>query len=310
MFDNGWLARQPHGRAIVVTDHGTEALQRTLGYPEEADVPSLSMIRVQTLESYPGYPVDDPLRDVPSTPRSPMVRRTLRFRGAFVAVSRVGAMYEQRDSEHPLVRCVWRASGDVDGEFTDVANEYWGLGFTRHSDGRLSAEIAGPSTQARRLGWFAGDEYWGADLECHVFWRGLDKLALYGALCPLPVDGRYVELGGVRYPIPPYDKLEALVISMSAQGVLVGDPLVAQALAGNLPALSERSLQRRFRTAAGLGRKQIEQVRRARHAYELLQRGRPLASAAVEAGYADQAHMTRALRVLAGQTPRQILLGG
>ena len=208
------------------------------------------------------------------------------------------------------MRCVWRASAEVGGEFIDAANEYWGLGFTRHLDGRLSAEIAGPSIQASRRGWVAGEAYWGADLECHVFWHGLDKLALHGELCPLPVDGGYVELGGVRYPIPSYEGLEALVTSMTAQGVLVGDPLVAQALAGDAPALSERSLQRRFRTAAGLGRKQIEQVRRARHAYELLQCGRPLAAAAVEAGYADQAHMTRALRVLAGRTPRQILLGG
>lgn len=225
-------------------------------------------------------------------------------------VATLNVVYEQRLSDSSLVHCVWRASADVDGDLTVGAREFWGLGFTRRQDGRLLAEIAGPAIEARRMEWFAGDEYWGADLECHVFWRGLDKFALLGALMPLAVDGVYVDLAGVRYPIPDYDQVEAMVASMAAQGVLVADPLVARALAGETPALSERSVQRRFRSAAGLGRKQIVQVRRARHAYTLLQQGRPIVEAAVEAGYSDQAHMTRAFRVFAGQTPRQILLGG
>ncbi|WP_114559853.1 helix-turn-helix domain-containing protein [Desertihabitans aurantiacus] len=219
-------------------------------------------------------------------------------------------MYEQRSSEHPFVRLVWRAGGQTDGEFTDAANECWGLAFTRHRDGRVGAELIGPTASARRLDWRAGESYWGVDLESHVFWRGLDKPALLGVLQPLPVESGYVTLVGTRYLVPDHDGVEALVEALREQGVLVGDPLVARALEGEQPALSERALQRRFRQTTGLARKRIEQVRRAREAYRMLQQGMAPAEVAAATGYADQAHLSRSLRVFAGQTPRQILLGG
>ncbi|MGH8775089.1 MAG: helix-turn-helix domain-containing protein [Jiangellaceae bacterium] len=218
-------------------------------------------------------------------------------------------MYEELRSPLPLVRCTWRAEDDADGVFTDAANEYWGIAFTRHPDGAHAAELIGPSLQPRVLTYTAGDRHWGVELAAHVFWRGVHKAGMLGELRAVPVEGRWFELAGLRYPIPAFDELEQLVESLLQQGVLISDPLIAQALDGGGPDLSERSLQRRFRSATGLGRKQIEQVRRARHAYALLQKGLPLARAAAEAGYADQAHMTRSMRVFAGQTPARILAG-
>ncbi|MCG8423986.1 MAG: helix-turn-helix domain-containing protein [Proteobacteria bacterium] len=53
--------------------------------------------------------------------------------------------------------------------------------------------------------------------------------------------------------------------------------------------------------------KKIEQLRRVRAAYSLLLNGMDLASAAYEAGFADQAHMTREFTRLAGSSPTRIL---
>ncbi len=73
-------------------------------------------------------------------------------------------------------------------------------------------------------------------------------------------------------------------------------------LAGAL-GLGERQLRRRFAAAVGYGPKTFARVERFRAALALVRAGEPLARAAAEAGYADQAHMTREMAVLAGRTP-------
>jgi AraC-like DNA-binding protein len=47
-------------------------------------------------------------------------------------------------------------------------------------------------------------------------------------------------------------------------------------------------------------------IRRAEQAVELLSRAVPASEVARRTGYADQPHLTRALRRLVGQTPSQI----
>ncbi|OLT17980.1 hypothetical protein BJF80_01355 [Serinicoccus sp. CUA-874] len=84
-----------------------------------------------------------------------------------------------------------------------------------------------------------------------------------------------------------------MVTLLHRRGVLVTDEAIAAALAGDAPAYSDRQLRRRSSVVAGMGPKQLQQLARARAAYRLLHAGRTLAEAAVEAGYSDQAHMTR-----------------
>jgi AraC-like DNA-binding protein len=67
--------------------------------------------------------------------------------------------------------------------------------------------------------------------------------------------------------------------------------------------LGERQLRRRFDAAVGYGPKLLARVARFRRALTLVRAGEPPAAAAYEAGYADQAHMTREMRALAGRTP-------
>jgi AraC-like DNA-binding protein len=50
----------------------------------------------------------------------------------------------------------------------------------------------------------------------------------------------------------------------------------------------------------------FHQIQRAQHATQLLQQGTPIAQVAIEAGYTDQAHMTKAVKALMGLTPAQI----
>jgi AraC-like DNA-binding protein len=78
------------------------------------------------------------------------------------------------------------------------------------------------------------------------------------------------------------------------------------ALAAEL-GLSERQLRRRCRTAAGYGPKTLQRVLRFQRFLEIAEGGGELAMHAAEAGYADQAHMTREVRRLAGVAPLALL---
>jgi AraC-like DNA-binding protein len=69
-------------------------------------------------------------------------------------------------------------------------------------------------------------------------------------------------------------------------------------------AVSRRQIERDVLAAVGLAPKAYASILRFRHAAELLQGGAPLPDAAVVAGYADQSHLSRAIRRYTGLTPR------
>ena len=71
-------------------------------------------------------------------------------------------------------------------------------------------------------------------------------------------------------------------------------------------ALSDRQLLRRFRESVGYGPKTLQRILRFGRLLEALGRERDLAQAAFDAGYADQAHMTRETRELSGMTPAEL----
>jgi len=218
--------------------------------------------------------------------------------------------YGYRESASPHIGLLWWAEVDEDADYVDVANEFWGLAFGVLADGRPSATLIGPSLAPRELHLRAGERSWGVELAAHVFVRQSSKQQLLGQMLPLETNGRWFELAGVRLAVPEVDTLEGLVATLLRQGILAADENMAAVLAGQTVAYSRRSLHRHTVQASGMSPKQLEQLQRARTAYALLQDGRSLAAAAVEAGFADQAHMTRAFTALAGSSPARILSAG
>jgi methylphosphotriester-DNA--protein-cysteine methyltransferase len=78
-------------------------------------------------------------------------------------------------------------------------------------------------------------------------------------------------------------------------------------LQGRREEQSLRSIQRHFIHATGLTHSMIRQIERARHATHLLKQGVSILDTVYEAGYYDQAHLTRSLKYLIGQTSAQIV---
>ncbi|MFE9694591.1 helix-turn-helix domain-containing protein [Micromonospora sp. NPDC005806] len=71
--------------------------------------------------------------------------------------------------------------------------------------------------------------------------------------------------------------------------------------------LGARALHRRSQLLFGYGPKTLARILRMRRALDLARAGAPLAEAAALAGYADQAHLTRDVKELAGVSPTRLL---
>jgi AraC-like DNA-binding protein len=104
--------------------------------------------------------------------------------------------------------------------------------------------------------------------------------------------------------VPPDPAIRAAVARLLVPGERVDE------LASSL-GFSERQLRRRFLAAVGYGPKMLQRVLRLRRF--LARAGNPsggLARAASEAGYADQAHLSRECRELTGLTPGELVASG
>jgi AraC-like DNA-binding protein len=116
----------------------------------------------------------------------------------------------------------------------------------------------------------------------------------------------------------PFDCLRAKLLDRAARA-MPPDPLVGEAVtrlarpdvtvAGLAAALSvsERQLRRRVSAAVGYGPKRLARVLRLRSALDAARAGDDLAGAAIDAGYADQAHFANDCRLLAGASPSIVL---
>ncbi|MDT0616176.1 helix-turn-helix transcriptional regulator [Streptomyces lancefieldiae] len=98
---------------------------------------------------------------------------------------------------------------------------------------------------------------------------------------------------------PPDPLLRRIVAALDA-----GRPVAATA---DELGLGARQLHRRSLTAFGYGPKTLARVLRLGRALTLARDGTPLAETAARAGFADQAHMARDVKELAGVAPGELL---
>lgn len=113
--------------------------------------------------------------------------------------------------------------------------------------------------------------------------------------------------------------LEALARTRAAEAG-APDPLAAEVVArlrageavaaiARAAGIGERQLHRRSLDAFGYGPRTLGRILRLRRALALARAGRPFAEVACLAGYADQAHLSREVRTLAGTTLRAYAAG-
>jgi hypothetical protein len=215
---------------------------------------------------------------------------------------------DERPSDSPFIERVWRSYSDRPAEFTSIAASHWNIVVTRYQ-GQMTLTVRGPETRATPA--------WGppeADFFGIIFKAGTlmplipPKQVMDRNDVNLPAaSGQSFWLNGSAWQYPDFENAETFVDWLVRDGLLLYDPVVNAVLQGRSLPMSLRTMQRRFLQATGLTYSTVSQIERARYATLLLKQGVSILDTVHMAGYADQPHLTRALKYLVGQTPAQII---
>jgi hypothetical protein len=201
---------------------------------------------------------------------------------------------------------VWTCTSEQVTTMTSVAGVRWGLVFWEQA-GRAYASVTGPETRAGTAPVPVGARFTGIEFAVGTSLRAVSTPALVDGGIVLPgTTPRSFRLDGARWETPRPDDVEALVGRLVRAGAVVRDPLVAEVLRGHDPALSGRTVERRFRAATGLTRGAVRQIERARTAAELLAAGDQAGDVVAKLGYFDEPHLARSLRSYVGRTAGEL----
>ncbi len=195
------------------------------------------------------------------------------------------------------------------GSFISVAAVHCGIVVTNYQD-KITITVRGPETQATPAAFPAGVEFFGIVFKLGTFMPHLPaKLLMDRHDLNLPeANSKSFWLHGSAWEFPTFENVDTFVERLVREGLLVHEPVVDAALQGQPQDLSLRSVQYRFLHATGLTQATVHQIERAKQAAALLEQGSSILDTVYEAGYFDQAHLTRSLKRYMGQTPRQITL--
>jgi AraC-like DNA-binding protein len=174
-----------------------------------------------------------------------------------------------------------------------------GPGRRLHGTGYAGLRFA-PGAAPRALG-VPAHELRDARVPLGALWPEREVRELTERVAEAPDRGRALEeLAAERLRRTPEDPL----IRAVADGLRAGGSVAAVARTAGL---SERQLHRRSLAAFGYGPKTLARVLRLERALRTVRSGVPPVSAAVLAGYADQAHLSREVRELAGARLSELL---
>jgi hypothetical protein len=220
--------------------------------------------------------------------------------------SAVALRFQTRGSDSSWVDTVWTCTSEQVTEMTSVAAVCWGLVFWER-EGTAYAGITGPETKTGTAPVPEGATFVGIEFAVGTSLRAVPMPALVDGGAALPDTTRSAFwLDGVRWETPGPDDAEALVDRLVRFGAVVRDPLVTEVRRGHAPAVSARTIERRFRRATGLTQGAVRQIERVRKASALLAAGVPVADVVAKLEYFDEPHLARALRRYVGRTTRQL----
>lgn len=218
-------------------------------------------------------------------------------------------LFEQRPSDSSFVEMIWRTRSERTGTFISQAETHSEMVVTKYH-GKTTLTVRGPETIATPadVNW-TDAEYFGIVFKLGVYMPHLppEKVRDRKDMTLPEATNQSFWLLGMAWQLPTYENADTFVNRLVREGLLVREPVVEAALQGHVKDLSLRSVQRRFLRATGVTHNTVYQIERARQALALLQQGVPILDTVDQLGYADQPHLTRALKRYIGQTPAQIL---
>lgn len=216
-------------------------------------------------------------------------------------------IFEGRTFDSPYVEGVWRTHSEHSGTFISTASTQWGMVISRYQ-GKTTFTIRGPETKASLADFPADAEFFGINFKVGTFMPHLPTKAILDRQdLNLPfATAHSIWLNNTPWELPTFENVDTFLERMVRRGLLTHDPMVDTVLQGQTPDYSLRTVQYRFLRATGITHATLRQIERAHHAAQLLQQGHSIQDTTFDAGYFDQAHLTRSLKRYLGQSPRQL----
>ena len=214
--------------------------------------------------------------------------------------------YEDKQVDSLFIDKIWHTYTTSDGVYTANLDGNWDIIITK-SPQFLSVVVNGIGKVAVKVPYVAGIESIGIALKPGVFLRdhkGKDIVDSQRTLAEGKID--YVEIDGKQFAIPDFESAEMFVKELADSGILLVDQIVSAFSEQKSNLSSERTLRRHVSSTTGLTPHFLNQIQKAKFANNLLRKGVPIAQVALEAGYSDQAHMTKSVKKIMGRTPAQI----
>jgi AraC-like DNA-binding protein len=215
--------------------------------------------------------------------------------------------FEVRPSDSPLVERIWRSHSERADSFTAISDVCWSMVISK-CQGRIELSIHGPETGATGKYFPAEMEWLGIDFKLGTFMPHIPPGSLVDWIITLPEAAEHTFwLGNSAWQFPNYENADTFVDRLVREGLLTNDPAVTAIQQGQSPKMSLRTVQYRFLSSTGLSQRTIRQIERARYAATLLKQGVSIFDTVYQAGYSDQAHLTRSLKHFIGHTPAEVL---
>ncbi|MEK7952285.1 helix-turn-helix domain-containing protein [Luteolibacter soli] len=216
--------------------------------------------------------------------------------------------FEDRPSDSPFIERVWRSRSDQAGVFRSIASCYWDLVFAK-VEGKTMIVVHGPETVASMADLPPDGDWFGLRFKVGTFipqfrsseFRDRNDIILPNAT------SRSFWLNGSVWEIPTFENAETFVNRLVRRGVIQEDRVAKAAIHGEPQDVTTRTEQRRVVQITGLTCGTIHQIERARQATLRLRQGASILDVVHEAGYYDQAHLTRSLQRFIGLSPAKIM---
>lgn len=215
--------------------------------------------------------------------------------------------FDDRESDSPYIERVWRSRSRSGGPFLSIAEGNIELVVTKLPR-FLAVTLRGPVSRGSFVEcppngeWLAIRFRLGAYLPRIPTAMLMDRQDIHLPVLP---NGRFW-FSNLTWEIPSYDNAEDFVACLALTGVVARSHAIDAAVEGDVDWMSRRSVQRQFRRVTGMTFSSYQQIQRARHAAALLMSGHSILDATFDAGYFDQAHLTRSVRQLIGMTPARL----
>lgn len=214
--------------------------------------------------------------------------------------------YEEKQINSLFIDKIWHTLTTSDGVYMADLDGNWDIIITKGTE-FVAVSVNGIGTKAAEVPYVAGIESIGIALKPGVFLRdhkGKDIVNSQHILNEGNIS--YVRISGQKFKIPDFETAEAFVQQLEDSRLLLTDLIVSN-FSYKKGATSSRTLRRHVANTTGLSPHFFDQIQRAQYATDLLKKGIPIAKASSEAGYTDQAHMTKSLKRIIGRTPTQII---